>query len=363
MKRKSIVAALAAAALVITAVAAGTAGTKSDPLISKSYLDSTYRSSVVNTAAEKTAAALAAAEAETAVPQTTEEYAAYAADLLAPAGGGYTKVPVQPGTVISGGTGTQLFVWSGTVSLSGGRVLDLTAGSELQAGSLIQYHSYLVPEETTASFTAVSAGAVYAKGTFSKADGESYLVQYTSYGDALYSLGLFRGTETGYELDRQSTRIEGVVMLLRLLGEEEAALSYGGSHPFADVPAWADRYVAYAYHMGYTNGTSATTYTPNGIMTGNQFLTFILRALQYDDGAGDFVWNSAVDFAQTAGVLSPADAAAIQAQRYFYRDNMVYVSYLALGAGMKHSADTLADVLIAKGIFSREQYRQTNTML
>ena len=40
--------------------------------------------------------------------------------------------------------------------------------------------------------------------------------------DAVFldELGLFQGTERGYELDRTMTRAEGAVMLVRLLGRE-----------------------------------------------------------------------------------------------------------------------------------------------
>ena len=53
--------------------------------------------------------------------------------------------------------------------------------------------------------------------------------------DALAALGLFRGTENGYELDRAPTRAEALVMLIRLLGREEEALAYDGDCPLADV--------------------------------------------------------------------------------------------------------------------------------
>ena len=43
--------------------------------------------------------------------------------------------------------------------------------------------------------------------------------------DAIFldELGLFQGTEQGYELDRTMTRAEGAVMLVRLLGGEAEA--------------------------------------------------------------------------------------------------------------------------------------------
>ena len=33
--------------------------------------------------------------------------------------------------------------------------------------------------------------------------------------DILYTLGLFKGTENGYELDKERTRIQALIMLIR----------------------------------------------------------------------------------------------------------------------------------------------------
>ena len=72
---------------------------------------------------------------------------------------------------------------------------------------------------------------------------------------ALKHLGLFKGvSDTNFELDRAPTRTEALVMLVRALGEEAAALEGDWSHPFTDVAAWADPYVGYAYEKGLTKG-------------------------------------------------------------------------------------------------------------
>ena len=44
----------------------------------------------------------------------------------------------------------------------------------------------------------------------------------------LSDLGLFRGTEKGFELEKPMTRAEAAAMLTRLLGAEQAALSGNG---------------------------------------------------------------------------------------------------------------------------------------
>ena len=48
----------------------------------------------------------------------------------------------------------------------------------------------------------------------------------TDRADKLASLNLFQGTGDGYQLDNIPTRMQGLVMLIRLLGLEEEALAY-----------------------------------------------------------------------------------------------------------------------------------------
>ena len=53
----------------------------------------------------------------------------------------------------------------------------------------------------------------------------------------LNALGLFLGTGSGYDLGGTATRLHGIIMLTRMLGEEDAALSFDGPCPFSDVAA------------------------------------------------------------------------------------------------------------------------------
>lgn len=76
--------------------------------------------------------------------------------------------------------------------------------------------------------------------------------------DQLASLHLFQGTANGYQLDRAPTRMQGLVMLICLLGLEQEALDYSGDSPFTDL-TWGQSYAAYAYANGLTRGTSAAT--------------------------------------------------------------------------------------------------------
>ncbi len=123
---------------------------------------------------------------------------------------------------------------------------------------------------------------------------------------ALKQLGLFMGvSDTDFALDRAPTRVEALVMLLRTLGVEDDAKASTATHPFTDVPGWADSYIAYAYENGFTKGVSDTSFG-SGDADSDMYLTFMLRALGYSDTDGDFVWNTPDTLAK-AGSQSLAD--------------------------------------------------------
>ena len=120
--------------------------------------------------------------------------------------------------------------------------------------------------------------------------------------NALYTLGLFNGTGTDangnpiYDLDRAPTREEAITMLIRLMGKEKIAKGYNWDYnwgiPFTDVSGWAKPYVGAAYKWGLTSGTSETTFGGKQKVSAMQYLTFVLRALDYEDGT-DIKWEKA----------------------------------------------------------------------
>ena len=77
----------------------------------------------------------------------------------------------------------------------------------------------------------------------------------------LKELKLFKGvSEVDFDLSRKPSRVEALVMLIRVLGKENEALNGQFNHPFTDVPQWADKYVGYAYNNKLTNGISSTQF-------------------------------------------------------------------------------------------------------
>ena len=159
--------------------------------------------------------------------------------------------------------------------------------------------------------------------------------------DALYVLGLFKGTNKGYELDKNLTREQGIVMLLRLIGKEAEATSGEHDCPFDDVYEWAEGYIGYAFEQGITLGVSETKFGYGQPLTDAQFLTMLLRALGYTDGDGeDFVWDDPYALANEIGLIPEAEA-----DSDFTRGDMVEVCYNLLSATYKESEKTVADQL------------------
>lgn len=172
--------------------------------------------------------------------------------------------------------------------------------------------------------------------------------------EALKKLGLFRGvSETDFALDRAPTRIEAMVMLIRTLGKEAEALEMGGTHPFTDVPAWADKYIGYAYEKGLTKGVSATSFG-TGDADSDMYLTFMLRALGYNDTAGDFSWNAPDLLAKAVGIL-PYGVDTVN----FLRSDVVLVSWASLEAYLKGGSLKMADRLMEEDVFKKVDYGET----
>lgn len=174
----------------------------------------------------------------------------------------------------------------------------------------------------------------------------------------LNQLGLFRGAGTNadgsvnYDLDRQPNRAEGITMLVRALGagDQEGTAK---QHPYQDVPTWANGAVSYARKYDLTRGISATEFGAKSPVTTAMYLTFMLRALGYQDGT-DFVWNSPWETAVQAGILpAQADWATLT------RGELVEITAAALFAQHKTTGQPLWERLVSSGAFTAEQFQAT----
>ena len=172
----------------------------------------------------------------------------------------------------------------------------------------------------------------------------------TEAAEALYELGLFKGTGTNpdgtpiFDLDKTPTRNQAIIMLVRLLGKEEEAKAGTWKIPFTDVSDAMRPYIGYAYTNGLTNGYTATTYCGGNPIRANQYIAFVLRALGYVSGE-DFEVPTSWELSNKLGIThGQYDQAPT-----FLRGGIAQVSYHALGAVLKNSHTTLLEKLQAEG--------------
>lgn len=167
----------------------------------------------------------------------------------------------------------------------------------------------------------------------------------TQAAESLYELGLFRGTGTNsdgtpiFDLDKAPTRNQAIIMLVRLLGKEVEALESYWDIPFTDVSDSVRPYIGYAYANGLTNGTSATTYSGTKLISANQYITFILRALGYGSNE-DFTVSNPYPLAQEIGLTNLTANPSV-----FSRGTVAVLSRQALDCYLKDSSITLFEKL------------------
>jgi hypothetical protein len=365
MKKKFLAPALflAVAAVLLWASAAG--GDSSDPLLSLSYLNGTFASTADTAIAERLDTS------DQALLSSAETKIAAAASGVSPltTASSWTESRLKSGDVLSGQPGLNVLVLAGSVRVTfpSGAAVDVTAGSAVASGTtLLANHRYMTGEDTAAVYTVVSPTAVVRyMGRYALTLSDS--VDYNAIASALKTLHLFRGSYTGYgsgyDLELVPTRIQALIMFMRVLGEEDAALAYTGTTAFRDIArgSLSEKYVGYAVSKGYTNGYTATLFKPNQTVTVNQYTEFLLRAMGYSSTATTDL-SDTLARARTSGVLNSAEAEAL-ASGTFLRAHLVYLSYYALDAAVSGSGSTLREVLMDRGVFTAAESHTAGTQV
>ena len=185
----------------------------------------------------------------------------------------------------------------------------------------------------------------------------AFAANYTNCADSLHEMGLFQGTQNGYDLDRTPTRAEASVMLVRLLGKEAEAKTLTYTAPFTDLKGWEKPYVQYLYSNGLANGTNRTTFHPTGKCTAQMYATFLLRALGYSDTA-DFSYANAIETAREQGIY---DTGIINVQN-FLRDDAAAASYTVLSVSPKNSEGTLLDQLVSENAITEADAKRYQSL-
>ena len=347
---------LLSACLLLAAVAYAAGG--EDSLVSLSYLTGTFLGNVEDRVDQK-------------LDQSDEAILEQAADgeLDLDTASTWREIRLKRGDLLTGSTGTNvlLLAGSGRVTYGSGAVVDVTTGTQVSSGTaLAANHRYIVAEDTAAAFEITSRTAVVDyQGGYSFA--YSNEVDYNAMAAALKSLNLFRGSFTGYgegfDLELSPTRLQALIMFIRVLGEEEQALAWTGTTHFTDISKGSDaeKYVGYAYEKGYTNGYSATQFKPGNPVNAGQYTEFVLRAMGYSSAANTDLSDTLLR-AEQAGVLTSGETARLQMEK-FRRADLVYISYYALYAQLPDSWNTLADALMDKGVFSMSAWRNAERLV
>lgn len=176
----------------------------------------------------------------------------------------------------------------------------------------------------------------------------------TEAAEALYELGLFKGTGTNpdgtpiFDLDKTPTRNQAIIMLVRLLGKEEEAKAGTWNIPFTDVSDSMKPYIGYAYTNGLTNGYTATTYNGTAPIKANQYVTFVLRALGYESG-NDFEVTSPWELSNKIGITAnPYSSTA------FTRGDVALISLSALSCNTKDTGTPLFSVIQENGGIAKD---------
>lgn len=345
------------------AIAAG--GSSSDPLISQSYITNTYIPSVVKQAGERIDSTTGKTydDAATRLKAQADLHLAKAGAL---SGGGYAATFAEQrfkrGDILTVDTGSELMLLAGTATLAydNGAVIDVTSGAVVPSGTaMANQRRYMAAENTVLRATITSDTAVLAPQGYYAVTPSSE-TDYNQLAAALKSMGLFKGTGTaygsGYDLELAPTRIEGLVLFLRLVGEEKAALAYVGDCPFVDVPDWGRQYVSYAYYRGYTKGVDIDLklFGSYNTISSGEYLTFVLRALGYQDSGTnpDFTWDTALARAQALGCITAGEAVLLGPAKPFLRAQVAYLSYYSLSANRK-AGGSLQSYLISGGALSQ----------
>ena len=139
------------------------------------------------------------------------------------------------------------------------------------------------------------------------------------YYDAVYwavDEGITNGTTaTTFSPNNACTRAQMVTFLWRAAGEPEPETTV---NPFTDVAAGAYYYdaVLWAVEQGITNGTTATTFSPNATVTRAQTVTFLWRSAGspaatgsgFADVASDAYYAGAVAWAVSEGITNGTTA-------------------------------------------------------
>ena len=155
--------------------------------------------------------------------------------------------------------------------------------------------------------------------------------------DMCVALNIINGRTNGdFDPAGNVTRAEAAKMIcIALNGGKEPVLSASATSAFADINGhWAAKYIEYCVSLGIVAGKSATTFDPNGNVTGTELAKMLLIALGYNAEHEKFVganWDTNVNVVASQKNLYE-DLETIDPSVALSRDNAAQMIWNALQA-------------------------------
>lgn len=303
---KRIVIGIFAAALLFSlgGAMAGNAGTSSDPLVSQSYIDSTFKPDVVEDGNEAVTKGLTAVY-DSALAELEESYDGFVTAL---GGSDYLLATAQdqynlaPYATVTGITGTSVIAVSGEirVSVNKGTVINIATGEEVSSGTVLTPGMrYFCAEDTEAVFTAYVSSSCAVNGKYKVSSGATKA--FTAYADVnpdewyfdeakyVYDNNLFYDarTENTFREAEEMTRAEIVYAIWRLAGSPAPKTTA----TYVDLKEnWYLSAVSWASENGIVEGYDGNRFGANDKVTREQIACFMYR---YADHMGHSLINNA----------------------------------------------------------------------
>lgn len=268
----------------MTAAAASEAGSSSDPLVSKSYVDGDYTTAVL-------------AQGEAAINTGLEAAYNAAAGTLSGSSSDYTLtsgyerfwLPEGESVTLTFGASAVLVDGGAKISSITGTVINITTGEEVTSGiSLAKNSKYFCAEDTTLVITSAGGAVVTVDGGYKLSANASRALSYTDvpanewyYSSALYIYNneLYHDyADTTFKPNEPTTRAELVYALWKYSGSPKAS----SAATFTDVTdAWSIDAISWAQENGIVNGYGNGMFGPNDSIERQGIATIMYRYAAY----------------------------------------------------------------------------------
>jgi len=193
-------------------------------------------------------------------------------------------------------------------------------------------------------------------------------LSYEKQAEQLNKVGLYMGIDPDKfvpDLETLLDRQTGVVMLLRMFGQEEEAKLLSDEQAnsmlakFTDagtIADWAKKQVAYAVDKGVVKGYAEdSTFRPAAGLNGKAYCSLLLQQLGYN---GDFDYHQAATKLSQVGGLNASQAAMFNSDTQINKDSLVGISFGTLQAKYKADGKKLIKALIESKYVSEEKAKE-----